>query len=148
MSVMKKSKKYILVSSVVVIAIAVIVATMVWNKPHENIKDAIAVKTDAITLYKRLAHDSIRAKAIFVNKVVAVSGKVKLVTNNLKKEQVVLLQTNMDDGAVNCTMEKNIPDLKVGDTVSLKGICLGYAGGDSSLELPGDVFLVRCYPVM
>lgn len=129
----------------VLIAIAAMIGYRAWNKPHENIEDAIAIKTNASLLYNSLANDSLNAKSDFINKVVMVSGKVKQVSENQQKQQVILLQTNIADGSVNCTMEENIKNIKIGDSISLKGICMGYTGGDSDMELPGDVFLIRCY---
>ncbi len=141
----RRLSTYILLSLVILIAITVIIGFYVWNKPHENIKDAIAVKTNAINLYQSLANDSSRAKLIFVNKVVAVTGKVKRVFENQKKQQVIFLQTNVNDGSVNCTLEEKVENINEGDTLTLKGICIGYSGEDVDMQLPGDVFLIRCY---
>ena len=141
----RRFRKYIVVFLAVLIAIAAMIGYRAWNKPHENIEDAIAIKTNASLLYNSLANDSLNAKSDFINKVVMVSGKVKQVSENQQKQQVILLQTNIADGSVNCTMEENIKNIKVGDSISLKGICMGYTGGDSDMELPGDVFLIRCY---
>ena len=129
----------------VLIAIAAMIGYRAWNKPHENIEDAIAIKTNASLLYNSLANDSLNAKSDFINKVVMVSGKVKQVSENQQKQQVILLETNVQDGSVNCTMEEKIKNIKAGDSILLKGICMGYAGGDKDIDLPGDVFLVRCY---
>lgn len=141
----RRLSKYILLSLVILIAITVVIGFYVWNQPHENIKDAIAVKTNAIDLYQSLANDSSRAKLIFVNKVVAVTGKVKRVFENQKKQQVIFLQTNVNDGSVNCTLEQKLENINEGDTLTLKGICIGYSGEDVDMQLPGDVFLIRCY---
>ena len=141
----RKFRRYIFLFLAATIAIAAIIGYRAWNKPHENIEDAIAIKTNASLLYNSLANDSLNAKSDFINKVVMVSGKVKQVSENQQKQQVILLQTNIADGSVNCTMEENIKNIKVGDSISLKGICMGYTGGDSDMELPGDVFLIRCY---
>jgi len=143
----QKTKKYFLFFSVMVFVIAAMLFYGLWNKPHEDIKSAEALKTDAITLYRSLSLDSNSAKTNFINKVLEVSGTIKLITHNLRQEQVVLLETNDETGAVNCTMEKNLVGMKAGNKIWIKGICIGYSGGDSSLGLPGDVFLVRCYPV-
>jgi hypothetical protein len=141
----RKFRRYIFLFLAGVIAIAAIIGYRTWNKPHENIKNAVAIKTNASLLYNSLAHDSVNAKSDFINKVVMVSGKVKQVLENQEKQQIILLQSNIPDGSVNCTMEENMKDVKVGDTILLKGICMGYAGGDTEMELPGDVFLIRCY---
>ncbi len=141
----KKIRKYIYLSLAVLIAIAISIGYRAWNKPHENIKEAVAIKTNAIALYNSLSNDNADAKSNYINKVVLVSGKVKQVSENQQKQQVIFLQTNVNDGSVNCTMEEKIKNIKVGDSIFLKGICTGYSGGESSMDLPGDVFLIRCY---
>ncbi len=141
----KKFKRYAPLIFIIVITIVVLIGYLMWNKPHENIKNAIAVKTSAIKLYNSLTNDSAHKKTLFINKIVAVSGEVKQVLKNQRNQQVIFLKTNISDGSVNCTMEENIKNIKAGDVVILKGICLGYIGGDNDLQLPGDVFLIRCY---
>src|SRR5665213_2277380 len=141
----KKFKRYALLIFIIAITIAALIGYQIWNKPHENIKNAVAVKTNAIELYNSLTNDSANSKNLFINKIVAVSGEVKQVLKNQQNQQVILLKTNISDGSVNCTMEENIENIKSGDRVLLKGICIGYIGGDNDLQLPGDVFLIRCY---
>lgn len=141
----KKLNKYVWPLIVIFVA-AVIIGYHEWNKPHKNVKNAEAVEASAVALYNGLAHDNTNAKLRFINKVVAVSGRVKQLSENQQNQQIVLLRTNIYDGSVNCTMEENIQNIKVGDTILIKGICIGYSGGDSSIGMPGDVFLIRCYP--
>ena len=141
----KKFKRYILLTFIAIVAIAVIIIYQIWNNPHQNIKDAFAVKTTANALYNSLTNDSANKKSIFINKVVSVSGEVKQVSENQQNQQIILLKTNIPDGSVNCTMEENANDINVGDTILLKGVCSGYIGGDVDMGLPGDVFLIRCY---
>ena len=138
-------KRYVFFSLIVVIAIGAVIAYMVWNKPHEDIKNASAVRINSIVLYATLANDTSHTTPEFINKVVEVSGKVKKISENQQKQQVIYLQTNVPDGSVNCTMEEKIRNIKAGDSILLKGICIGYTGGDEDIELPGDVFLIRCY---
>ena len=132
-------------SLAIVIAIAALIVYKIWNTPHEDIKNASAIRINAIALYNTLSTDSSYKASIFINKVVVVSGKVKRVSENQQKQQVILLETNVPDGSVNCTMEEKIKNIKAGDSILLKGICMGYAGGDKDIDLPGDVFLIRCY---
>jgi hypothetical protein len=128
-----------------VIITGVIIGYKLWNKPHENIKNASAIKINAIALYNTLANDSLYTPSSLINQVLVVSGKVKSVSKNQQKQQVILLETNVPDGSVNCTMEENVKIVKAGDSILLKGICMGYTGGDQDIQLPGDVFLIRCY---
>ncbi len=142
----KKFKRYVLLIFIIIITIIALIGYRIWNMPHQDIKNAVAVKTSAIKLYNSLTNDSANTKALFVNKIVAVSGEVKQVSRNQQNQQVILLKTNITDGSVNCTMEENIKNIKAGDMILIRGICIGYIGGDNEMQLPGDVFLIRCYP--
>jgi len=128
-----------------IIAIGVVVAYRIWNEPHINIKDADGVKITATALYNYLTKDSVAMKSKFVNNIVIVSGEVKQVLKNQRNQQIILLKTNVSGGSVNCTMEEKTNNVKPGDTISIKGICSGYISGDPDFDLPGDVFLIRCY---
>jgi hypothetical protein len=142
----RKTKRNIFSIFIAMIVIAAVIGFMMWNEPHRDIKDATAVKTTAILLYSNLTKDSARMKSKLVNQVVEVSGEVKSVLKNQKGDQIILLKTNTSGGSVNCTMEEKTSNVKPGDTISIKGICSGYIGGDPDIDLPGDVFLIRCYP--
>ncbi len=136
----------ILLVTSAIIVIAGIVGYSIWNEPHRDVKNADAVKTNAIALYRNLTTDSATMKSKFINKIVIVSGEVKNVLQNQKGQQIILLKTSISGGAVNCTMEEKSNKVKPGDTISIKGVCSGYIGGDPDMDLPGDVFLIRCYP--
>ena len=141
----QKTKRNILLIFLVIIVIAAIGGYSIWNAPHRDIKNATALKTTAVMLYSNLTKDSAIMKSKFVNKVVMVSGEIKQLSKNQKGDQVILLKTNIADGSVNCTMEEKNNHVKPGDKISIKGICSGYIGGDPEIDLPGDVFLIRCY---
>ena len=129
-----------------IIVIAAIVGYSIWNEPHRDIKSATALKVSAVALYDNLTKDSANMKSKFVSRVVDVSGEVKQILKNQNGDQIILLKTNVSDGSVNCTMEEKANNVKPGNTISIKGICSGYIGGDLDMGLPGDVFLIRCYP--
>lgn len=140
----QKMKKLFI--SLVVIAIAGIVGGyLLWNKPHADIKDAAGVNTTAIDLYNIFIDDSAKANSTFLAKVVNVSGRISNISTNQQHQQVVLLKTSIEGGSVNCTMEGLLDNHKTGDNILLKGICSGYIPGDKAMDLPGDVFLTRCY---
>jgi len=142
----RKTKRNIFSIFIAMIVIAAVIAFMMWNEPHRDIKDSTALKTTAVVLYSNLTKDSARMKSKLVNQVVEVSGEVKNVLKNQKGDQIILLKTNTSGGSINCTMEEKISNVKPGDTISIKGLCSGYIGGDPDIDLPGDVFLIRCYP--
>jgi hypothetical protein len=142
----KKSKRYMLLAIAILAAIAVFIGYRVWNKPHRDIKDAEAVGTSAIALYEGLSANAADPKQMYLNKVVKVSGEIGRISENQQGQQVIFLKTKVPGGSVNCTMEEKINHLKTGDRIILKGLCSGYIGGDPDMDLPGDVFLIRCYP--
>ena len=116
-----------------------------WNKPHQDVKDATAIEATATDLYNSFLKDSATAKTTYTNKVVEVSGQVTQVNHNQQNQSVILLKTNTPDAAINCTMEGNADGVKIGETIRIKGICNGYNSGDADMGIPGDVLLVRCY---
>ena len=138
-------KTNILIFFIALILIAVAAGYMMWNKPHENVKDASADKISAVDLYKIFTSDSAKARSMYLNKVVAVSGEVVRVSDNQQNQQVIFLKTQTADAFINCTMEENANNIKAGDIIVLKGICSGYISGDPDMGLAGDVFLTRCY---
>jgi len=140
----RKPGKYIALVFVAIIAVAVFIGYRIWNKPHADIRDADSVKTTSIALYEILSKSG-SGSVTYLNKVVEVSGAIAEVLKNEQDQQVILLKTNVSGGSVNCTMEEEVTGIKPGDTITLKGICSGYINGDKDMDLPGDVFLIRCY---
>ena len=132
----------------VVIVAACITVYLVWNKPHRNVKDAGAVEIQAPALYNSFVADSSKAKSLYVDKVLQVEGEVAKLSMNQQSQQVVLLKTAVEGAYINCTMEKEAVGLKAGDNTSIKGICSGYISGDADMGLPGDVFIIRGYPLI
>ncbi|MDQ6844850.1 MAG: OB-fold putative lipoprotein [Bacteroidota bacterium] len=141
----KRLLKNIIFILVLLFVIAAAAGYFSWNKPHINIVKAPAIEISAVTLYKLFITDSIQAKSLYVNKVLNVPGTVKTIAVNQEHQQIILLKTSEADASVNCTMEKNTAEIKVGDQVSIKGFCVGYIGGEAAMGLRGDVFLTRCY---
>jgi len=143
---MRKEGRNILFIFIGVALCAFIIGYRIWNKPHSDVKDADAVETNAISLYNSFTSDSAKAKSVFLDKIIKVSGVVEKVLVNQQQQQIILLKTSVSGASVNCTMEQNRNKIKQGDKVVLKGICSGYINGDTEMGIPGDVFLIRCYP--
>ena len=142
----KKTDRTILLVIMAIVLVTVMVGYSIWNKPHINVKNANAIKTTAIALYSNLSKNDSIAKSNYVNKVVEVTGEITQVFFNQQHQQILLLKSNVSGGSVNCTMEEKITNIRAGELIVLKGICIGYIGGDMDMGLPGDVFLTRCYP--
>ena len=88
----KKTKKLILISATI-IAVVAITGYMLWNKPHKNVKDADGEKITAVNLYNIFITDSAKAKSLYTDKVVLVSGEVNQVSLNQQAQQIVLIKT-------------------------------------------------------
>jgi tRNA_anti-like len=140
-----KTKKIILISAAVIIAVTAITGYLLWNKPHKNVKDADAAEITAMNLYNIFINDSIKARALYVDKVIQVSGEVAKLSVNQQAQQLVLFKTAVDGAYINCTMEEKASGFNAGDHIIIKGICSGYISGDIDMGLPGDVFLIRGY---
>ena len=118
-----------------------------WNKPAVNVADAGGIKTGAAALYKTFSTDSLIAANKYSQQIVEVSGIVYSTSLNQQDQTVILLDSGMDGGNINCTMEGKTEHIKKGDSIILKGICNGLGQGDVDLGILGDVYLVRCYQV-
>lgn len=133
----------LLVLAAVGVSIAIFIY-LVWNKPHTNISEAAAIEISAITLYDSLARQNSGKKLSLINQVVTVTGSVKQVMTNQQGRQVILLKTGTDNGSVNCTMDNAVNGVKDGEMLTLKGMCMGYSGGDAFMDIAGDVYINRC----
>ncbi len=141
-----KAKK--IITAILVLALAGAAACYyIWNKPHQDVESAAAVKTTATELYKSFTTDSVTAKKNYDQQVLEVSGMVSAVSKNQQNQTVLLIKTDTDGASVNCTMEGEPAAFSVGSTVTIKGICDGLGQGDADLGIMGDVYLVRCYSV-
>ncbi len=144
-----RNRKTVIIYTLLTILVLMIVGVVyfVWNKPHQNIRDSDAMAITSAALYDSLSKNNTVQNSGIINHVVAVTGIVKEVIKNQQGQQVVLLHTNKNDASINCTMEENLNEKFIGKMVTLKGMCIGYSGGDTTMDLPGDVIVVSCYPL-
>lgn len=113
-----------------------------WNKPQKDMQAAKAdMAIDAAALFNEFNTDETAANAKYLDKTVAVSGKVKEVTKTEDGTVKVSLDTGSEFG-VFCELDPLSQhartDFPVGETVTFKGICTG---------LNFDVQLTRCVEV-
>ena len=113
-----------------------------WNKPHTDMQAAKAdMAIDAAALFGEFNTDEAAANAKYLDKTVAVSGKVKEATKAEDGTVKVSLDTGSDFGVL-CELDplSKHPrtDFAVGEVATFKGICTG---------LNFDVQLTRCVEV-
>lgn len=113
-----------------------------WNKPHTNMQSA---KTDlvieAAALFNEFSADENAANGKYLDKTIAVSGKVKESTKSDDGTIKVSLQTGSDFGVL-CELDplSKHPrtEFAEGEILTFKGICTG---------INFDVQLTRCVEV-
>lgn len=138
-------KRNIWISLIILLLAACLIGYKMWNKPHVDVRSADATPVTAVQLYQAFTTDSVKARQLYSNKIIAVSGTITRITENGQKQQVILLKTGTDGAAINCTLEEKANGITEGQAVTIKGICSGYIEGDADMGLPGDVFMLRCY---
>jgi DNA/RNA endonuclease YhcR with UshA esterase domain len=122
-------KKIILGILILGIAGAFIAYTM-YNKPHVDVAETSAdVSISANKILQDFSSDETTANAKYLDKIIQVKGEI----SSIKTENeigVISLKTNNDFGSVNCHLSaastKKITTLKMGQTITVKGICTGY----------------------
>ena len=133
--------KKVLIVLAALLCIGGAIGYYLWNKPHQNMATAKTdVSIDAKALFTEYNTDETACNAKYLDKVIAVSGKVKEVTND-EGTIKVSFDTGGDFG-VRCELSTTAPhqrtEFSPGETVTFKGTCSG---------LNFDVQLINCVEV-
>lgn len=118
-------KKYIIVIAVLIV-VAAGIAYRMYNKPHRDPASETALEISATELFRAYENDEAAANTLYLDKVLAVGGKVAEITTNHDGMPVIILETESPMFGVSCTMENPKMTLQAGDVVTIKGICTGY----------------------
>ena len=132
---MKKISIYILIIGL----LGIFIGYKMYNKPHINVaKKSVDINITANTLLVDFSSDETKANTKYLDKIIAVKGRVANVEFNGEKA-AISLQTKDDFGSVVCYLVKDefkkSAEIKEGQEVILKGICTGFLM---------DVILVKC----
>jgi len=131
-------KKLIPVIILIAAIIGGTVAYRMYNKPHRDIatEDA-AFSLTADALFDAFEADETTANALYLDKVVEVTGEVAEVTENSAGQAVITITAaNAMLGGVIATMEKaGTVNISEGETVTVKCRCTGHLM---------DVILINC----
>ncbi len=135
------TKRTILLSVfLLALAAAVAIYFLVYNKPH---KDAADLKPDhvieATELYAQYSSNEADADALYLGKMIEVTGTLEKISTDEAGVTSLFLSADSEMDNVICELDeiykKEVPDLKEGDTVKVRGWCSGSMG---------DVILSRC----
>lgn len=152
----KKKKILIIVASLMIAGLIIGggIGIYMFKMPHLDVQDSEAnyslTTTQLITEYlsnvntaneKYLSEDG-------NSKILIITGTVENIGENFNGEKVVLLKEESDKAGVRCTFlpeaGEHAMNLKIGETVSIKGIIRSGAAYDEDLELYEHVILEKC----
>jgi hypothetical protein len=121
------------------------IAYRMWTQPHENIdKRKADISISSKELGAAYARNATAADSTFSDKTLQITGKVVEVSKDSSNNVSTLTLESLDStNTISCTLDifsKNAKAVyQVGQTVKLKGICMGVNGGDIQID--------RCVPV-
>ena len=106
-----------------------IVAYNMWNKDHADASEMPAIAISAADLYKAFETDEAKANAMYVGKVVEVTGEVSEVKSDSITQVFLTFPDAMMGGitiGIDARYTEGISSLKPGATATFKGFCSGY----------------------
>ena len=113
-----------------VIVIAVIAGTYGFYLFNKKVPTLHHTKADfeltADDLFNAFDADENAALAKYGDKVLSVSGEVVSVKMDEKQNNITLKADMAMAGGVNCSLNERVENVKVGDTVKIKGRCQGF----------------------
>lgn len=116
------------------VVIGVAVGYRLYNKPHRSAATETAIAVKAAALAVEYQNNETASNKKYLGKVLQVGGTVSDVSVNQQHKTVIIL-TGSDMAGVQCTLLEDMPGIKKGDTVTIKGFCAGFLT---------DVILDRC----
>ncbi len=133
--------KRILLLLLALAGVGAAVGFYLWNKPHKDMATAKTdVTVDAKALFNEYAADETACNAKYLDKVIAVNGTIKEVTND-EGSIKISLDTGQPFG-VRCGLSSTVTHARTsfnpGEPITLKGTCSG---------LNFDVLISNCVEI-
>lgn len=136
------------------IVIGVASALYMFNMPHRDVQSTpVDFQMEAKILVDEYLKDANKANDRYLqeegeSKIIAVTGIVASVDEDMNHQKVVLLKGAGEHAGVSCTFmastNVNAEKLKNGDQVTIKGVIRSGAGYDEDLELYEDIIIEKC----
>ena len=120
-----------------------------WKEFNRKVKDLTYVKagirTEAAALINAFETNETKGNAEYLDKIIAVKGKIKTVEKSAAGHYTVILGSENDMSSVRCSMDSvhqmDVTSLVAGSLVTMKGACTGF---NKDELLGSDVILNRC----
>ena len=130
------------------------VALYIFNMPHRDVQStAVDYEKGSTQLVNEYLQNADAANEQYLqeegdSKIIAVTGIVASIDEDMNQQQVVLLKDSDQEAGVSCTFmastNVNAIKLKKGDRVTIKGVIRSGAGYDEDLEMYEDVIMEKC----
>ena len=151
---MKKIIKWGLILLVAGLVIGGGTAFYIFNMPHRDVQALEAdFNMNSVELVNEYLMDAQSANDKYLqeegdSKIIAVTGMVSSIDEDMKQQKVVVLKGAVDKAGVSCSFmastNVNAEKLNIGDQVTIKGVIRSGAGYDEDLELYEDVIMEKC----
>lgn len=134
------------------------IAYYLFNMPHRNVQ---AAKSDfsfnASQIVNEYLADVTKANEKYLDeegdsKILEVTGTVSEISEDFNSNKVLLLKSESDKAGVSCTFipetNASIDDIRVGETVIIKGVIRSGASYDKDLGMYEHVIMEKCNIVL
>lgn len=145
------SKKKFLITLLIGVVIAISIMLYMFNKPARDVQ---ATETDfsynSSEIVSEYLTDAKKANDKYLDeegnsKVLEITGIVSEVSEDFKKNRVVLLKAAEDKAGVSATFtpttNDNVSKIKIGDQITIKGVIRSGASYDADLEMYENVII-------
>lgn len=123
---MKKWMKILLSMAGIGLVAGLLLLYWIFNKPHRDVTKEKGITLTAQQLYDAFKNNETQANSLYLDKAIELNGTVADIITNQSGLKVVNFSTNDPLVMINCTFKTDPGNLKVGDTITFKGICTGY----------------------
>ena len=140
---MKAWIKFTLGFIVIVVIAGAGFAWWVYHKPHRNINNEIAVKSETNELLDAFKQNEKTASAQYTDKVLELSGIVKDASKNDARNWVINIENDAQTGSITVAFSALQNTVQPFDSISYKGICAGYFPEDNNVVINEAVLLFK-----
>lgn len=118
-------------------------AWWVYHKPHRNINNEIAVKSQTGALLDAFKQNEKTANAAYTDKVLELSGIVKEASKNDAGNWVITIENEAQTGSITVAFSALQDAVQPFDSIAYKGICAGYFPEDNNIVINEAVLLFK-----
>ena len=140
---MKAWIKFTLGFIVIVVIAGAGFAWWVYHKPHRNINNEIAVKSETNALLDAFKQNEKTASSQYTDKVLELSGIVKEASKNEAGNWVVTIENEAQTGSITVAFSTLQDQLQPFDSIAYKGICAGYFPEDNNIVINEAALLFK-----